>query len=118
MIFSISGYCWGPTAQISIISNAIHLLDKELNASLKKLEVDIRNGAAIPDDRLYLLFPTAKTDPIHAIESEINLLIAVKPKKIDPYYAFRLGVLGKLTAQATSPLQNSITLFGLCIIRC
>ncbi len=111
LIFSISGYCWGPTAQISIISNAIHLLDKELNASLKKLEVDIRNGAAIPDDRLYLLIPTAKTDPIHAIESEINLLIAVKPKKIDPYYAFRLGVLGKLTAQATSPLQNSDNTF-------
>lgn len=102
-----TGYGWGPTSQISIVTNAIHLIDKELNASLKKLETEIRNGAGITDETFYAIIPTAKTDPIRAIETEINLLIAVKPKKIDPYYAFRLGVLGKLTAQATSPLQNA-----------
>ncbi|HPP59596.1 MAG TPA: hypothetical protein PLT82_10730 [Candidatus Hydrogenedens sp.] len=107
IFYSVSGYCWGPTAQISIISNAIHLLDKELNTSLKKLEEDLKNGAGIPDDVLYSLVPTARTDIVRAIETEINLLIAVKPKKIDPYYAYRLGILGKLTAQATSPLQNA-----------
>ncbi len=107
LIFSFTGYGWGPTSQISIVSNAIHLIDKELNASLKKLETDIKNGAGITDEYLYTLIPTAKTDPIRAIELEMNLLIAVKPKKIDPYYAFRLGILGKLVAQVTSPLQNA-----------
>lgn len=106
-LLSFSGYSWGPTSQISIVNNAIHLIDKELNASLKKLENEIRNGAGITDETLYMIIPNAKTDPIQAIESEMNLLIAVKPRKIDPYYAFRLGVLGKLTAQATSPLQNT-----------
>lgn len=106
-LISLSAYSWGPTSQISIVNNAIHLIDKELNASLKKLENEIKNGAAITDETLYMIIPTTKTDPIQAIESEMNLLIAVKPRKIDPYYAFRLGVLGKLTAQATSPLQNA-----------
>lgn len=107
LLVSYKSYCWGPTSQISIVNNAIHLIDKELNASLRKLETEIKNGAAITDETLYTLIPTAKTDPVRAIETEMNLLIAVKPKKIDPYYAFRLGVLGKLTAQATSPLQNA-----------
>ncbi len=107
LFISSRGYSWGPTSQISIVNNAIHLIDKELNASLKKLDTEIKNGAGITDETLYTLIPTAKTDPVRAIETEMNLLIAVKTKKIDPYYAFRLGVLGKLTAQTTSPLQNA-----------
>ncbi|MGC9054451.1 MAG: hypothetical protein ACP5KS_11255, partial [Candidatus Hydrogenedens sp.] len=95
-LISFTCYSWGPTSQISIVSNAIHLIDKELNASLKKLENEIKNGAAITDETFYMIVPTAKTNLIQAIESEMNLLIAVKPKRIDPYYAFRLGVLGKL----------------------
>ncbi|MCX8065475.1 MAG: hypothetical protein N3G21_09940 [Candidatus Hydrogenedentes bacterium] len=107
LLYSFNTYGWGPTAQISIVNNALHLLDKELSSNLKKLENEIRNGAGVTEDTLYELIPLSKADKIQAIESEINLLTHTKTKKIDAYFAFRLGVLGKLIAQFTSPLQNA-----------
>lgn len=107
LFLSVTTYGWGPTAQISIVNNALHLIDKELNTNLKKLENEIRNGAGVTEETLYELVPLAISNKIQAVESEINLLAYTKTKKIDAYFGFRLGVLGKLVAQLTSPLQNA-----------
>lgn len=106
-LITMNMYAWGPTAQISIVNNALHLIDKELNTNLKKLENEIRNGAGITDETLHELIPLAQLNLVQAVESEINLLTYTKTKKIDVYFAFRLGVLGKLVAQMTSPLQKA-----------
>ena len=42
-------------------------------------------------------------DSIRAIETQMVLLQAVRGSSIDAYYAFRLGVLGKLVARRHDP---------------
>ena len=42
-----------------------------------------------------------------AIESEMYLLQAVNAGRVDPYFAYRLGVLGMLVAEASAPLADS-----------
>ena len=51
--------------------------------------------------------PGATTNPIGAIESEMILLEAVRGDRVDPYFAYRLGVLGKLVARICSPLERA-----------
>src|SRR5690606_33593746 len=38
---------------------------------------------------------------------EMSLLQAVRSDRIDPYYAYRMGVLGKMVAQAVAPLADA-----------
>jgi tetratricopeptide (TPR) repeat protein len=44
---------------------------------------------------------------MHAIESEMYLLQAVRGSRVDPYYAYRLGVLGALVAEVSAPLYGT-----------
>lgn len=104
---NLPAWAWGPRTRVSIVSTAARLLSKESGANLVKLEKDIRAGAAIAPGELTELVPVATTDPVGAIETEMYLLQAVGSGRVDPYFAYRLGVLGTLVAEATSPLADS-----------
>src|SRR5690606_7320146 len=45
--------------------------------------------------------------PVQAIESEMVLLRAMRGDKLDNYFAYRMGLLGKLVAQITAPMAES-----------
>jgi tetratricopeptide (TPR) repeat protein len=97
---------WGPTTQLAMVTNALHLISKDSNIPLTRLEKDIRAGAAISAEMLAELYPDLASDPVRAIESEMYLLKAVQGGRVDAYFAYRLGVLGKLVAEITSPLRD------------
>ena len=107
LLVATTAMAWGSRTQTTIVTNAAHLITREGAAPLANLERDIRGGAAVPAEVLQELAPQAGVDAIAGIESQMTLLQAVRGPRIDPYYAFRLGVLGRLVAEATAPLQNA-----------
>lgn len=100
-------WAWGPKTRVAIVTTAARLLSKESGANLTRLERDIRTGASISPSELANLIPIAATDTVGAIETEMYLLQAVGRGRVDPYLAYRLGVLGNLVAQATAPLADA-----------
>ncbi len=104
---SVPAWAWGARTRVAIVSTAVRIVSKESGANLVKLEKDIRAGAAIAPSDLTELDPVAATDPVGAIESEMYLLQAVNAGRVDPYFAYRLGVLGMLVAEASAPLADS-----------
>lgn len=97
---------WGPKTQLAISTTAMHLVSKEVNIPLNKVGDSIRRGAMESQNAMLALYPDMLTGPIQAVESEMILLKSVRADKLDNYYAYRLGLLGKLVAQATAPLQD------------
>jgi len=97
---------WGPTTQQAIVSTAVRVLSKEGVVQLSKLEKDVREGAAASPEVIAKLYPGYATGPGRAVESEMYLLDSVRGEVIDPYFAYRLGVLGRLVAVLTAPLLN------------
>ncbi|HRK35848.1 MAG TPA: hypothetical protein PLJ47_14720, partial [Candidatus Hydrogenedentes bacterium] len=100
-------WAWGPRTRVSIVTTAARVVSKGSGANLVRLERDIRDGAAISPSELVALIPVAAGNPLGAIEGEMYLLQAVSGGRVDPYFAYRLGVLGNLVAQVTAPLADS-----------
>lgn len=100
-------YAWGTRTHLAIVSTAARVISKESGIELARLERDIRNGAMAPPSEIERLIPLAATNPVAAIESEMYLLQSVRGNRVDPYFAYRLGVLGALIAQATAPLADA-----------
>ncbi|MCC6797513.1 MAG: hypothetical protein IT366_20535 [Candidatus Hydrogenedentes bacterium] len=104
---SMPAWAWGPRTRVAVVSMASRIISRDTGAQLVKLERDIRAGAAIPQSELNNMIPIAASDAVGAIESEMYLLQSVSAGRVDPYFAYRLGVLGALVADATSPLADS-----------
>lgn len=97
---------WGPVTQVSIVSTAVHVLSQDRSIRLSNLQNYVREGASISQAEQDRLFPAFAVDPVGVIEREMYLLRAVRGERVDPYYAYRLGLLGKLVAQATAPFAS------------
>lgn len=112
ILLALSGLCWnpatawGPVGQLSVVATAVHVLSQDGSIPLLKLDRYVWEGARISADAEAAFFPNFGVDPVGTIEREMHLLQSVRSDRVDPYYAFRLGVLGKLVAQATAPLAN------------
>jgi tetratricopeptide (TPR) repeat protein len=98
---------WGPRANLAFVTAAMNLVSREGRVPLSKLDKDILSGASMPASQIAEIYPNYETDPIGAIEAEMYLLEAVRGERLDPYFAFRLGMLGKLAAEATAPMLKS-----------
>ncbi len=98
---------WGPDTQVAIVSAGTRLLGQDSTFSLHQFLKYVNQGASIAPDRQRALFPAFSIDHVNAIQREMILLQSVRGDRIDPYYAYRLGALGKLVAQATAPLAES-----------
>lgn len=104
---TIPAAAWGPRAQSSIVLAAAHMLSKENAIPLTNLLEHIRAGADVSPVVLTDLMPDAETDPLSAIVAEMNLLQTIRGPRVDPYFAYRLGVLGKLVARITAPMLTA-----------
>ncbi|MDZ4858123.1 MAG: hypothetical protein SGI88_04010 [Candidatus Hydrogenedentes bacterium] len=100
-------FAWGPKTRVSIVTTAARVVSRDSGANLAKLERDIRAGAAVSPSELVAIIPAGAANPLSAIEGEMYLLQAVGGGRVDPYLAYRLGVLGSLVAQVTAPLADS-----------
>jgi tetratricopeptide (TPR) repeat protein len=102
-----AAWAWGPATQQAITTTAAHVISNNGVARLAKLEKDVRDGASASPETIAKLYPGYAQDPVRFIESEMYLLDSVRNDIIDPYYAYRLGMLGRLTAALTAPLINA-----------
>lgn len=105
--YAPNAVAWGEKTQVSLVSTATHVISNGGTIPLKRLIREVRTGAEISAELQDELYPTFKLDPVEAIEEEMYLLQAVRGERVDPYYAYRLGILGKLVAQATAPMQEA-----------
>lgn len=98
---------WGPRTQVSVVTNALYMLSKDGNIPLTRLERDLRAGAMTSIDTIEEDHPGFRGNPAGAIESEMRLLLRVRGERVDPYFAYRLGMLGKMVAVATAPMRGA-----------
>jgi tetratricopeptide (TPR) repeat protein len=98
---------WGPKTQLAISSAALHLISKEGNLPLSKMADSVRRGAMESQATITALYPDMQSGPIQAIETEIVLLKSMRGDKLDNYFAYRMGLLGKLVAQITAPMAEA-----------
>ena len=98
---------WGPHAQRSITGAAAHVLSQDNQYRLTRLLKYVLQGASVSEAEQAAMHPAFKIDPVASIQREMFLLQSVRGSRIDPYYVYRLGVLGKLVAQATAPLAQA-----------
>lgn len=98
---------WGPKATVSIVTTAARLISKETGVPLANLDKDIRRGASLSRDERAALIPGGDVNPLNSIESQMYLLQAVRGSRVDPYFAYRLGVLGSLVADVTAPMYEA-----------
>jgi tetratricopeptide (TPR) repeat protein len=83
----------------------MNLLSKNGDAPLSRLAGDIKAGAAVSMSEIELSYPDLATSPLQAVESEMALLAAMRQSRVDAYFAYRMGVLGKVVAMITSPMR-------------
>lgn len=107
LVSSGPALAWGPKTQLAILNSASYLLSKEGNIPINRLTKELRAGAMASTTELKAAYPDLETNPVNAIESEMYLLQAVRGPKIDPYFVYRLGVLGQLVAEVSAPLRET-----------
>jgi tetratricopeptide (TPR) repeat protein len=111
LLIAGNGWAWGPKTQVAVVTNAMYLLSKNANIPLERLDKDVRAGAMVSLEMLEQARPEFKTNPAVAIEMEMQLLRRVKSDKLDPFFAYRLGILGKMVAEAVSPMRTATASF-------
>lgn len=107
VLMPVTTWAWTDKTDLAIVTSATHIISRDNAIPLVKLEKDIQQGAMVSDETFAKLIPIVEKDPVAAIESEMYLLQSVRGDRVDPYYGYRLGVLGKLVANATSPMANA-----------
>jgi len=98
---------WGPKTQLAISTAALHLISKEGNQPLSKMSESVRRGAMESQATVTAMYPDMQSGPIQAIETEMVLLKSMRGEKLDNYFAYRMGLLGKLVAQVTAPMLEA-----------
>ena len=106
-MLSTDCFGWGPKTQGAIVSAGVHVLSQDRAIPLQRYMKYINEGASISDEEQARLFPGFNLDGVSVIEGEMYLLESVRGRRIDPYFAYRLGVLGKLVTQVVAPLSGS-----------
>lgn len=104
---AVTAGAWGPRVQLSVVDTALNLISREENLPLTRLKADARAGTEISPIIMEKLFPDMATDPMRAIETEMALLTAARGARIDAYFAWRLGALGKLVSRVTAPMATA-----------
>lgn len=104
-------FAWGPATRQAAATTAMHVLSKQGIVQLNKLERDIREGAKASPETVAAIMPDLAGNPIRAIESEMRLLAAVRGKSVDPYFSYRLGLLGAQVADITAPLAGDKSVY-------
>lgn len=99
-------FAWGPATREAVIMTAVRVLSKEGTVLLSKLERVVLDGAAVSPETLAKLYPDYATNAVRAVEAEMYLLASVRGERVEPYFAYRLGIVGRIAADLTAPLRN------------
>ena len=99
---------WGTRTQFAAIDTALRVLAKEVNIPLDRREKEVKTGAGLPNEKISELYVGLDGNPIGALETEMKLLAHVQQGTVDAYLAYRLGVIAKVVADLTSPMQKVV----------
>lgn len=99
-------HAWGPRTRGAMVTTAVHIVSDKVGLPLGDRTEDVQAGALAPEDKFEALFPGYARDPLSAIEVEMRLLTAAGGK-VDRYYAYRLGMLGRLVADYLAPMRTA-----------
>jgi len=100
-------WAWGPRVQNAVVSTAFNLLTKSAGGELGRFRQDVLNGCAVPMSEVDRMYPQYSTDPVNAIMTEMALLSSARRGKFNAYFAFRLGLLGKMVAMYAAPMRDA-----------
>jgi tetratricopeptide (TPR) repeat protein len=100
-------YAWGPNAESSVVSAAGHLFSRGSTIPLTNLIGYIEQGSKISGEEEADLYLQFDVDPLRAIQREMFLLQGIKSERIDPYFAYRLGALGKKVVEHAAPMRDA-----------
>ncbi len=103
---SLDAHAWGSRTRSAIVNTAVHLVANRVGLPLQDRSEDLQAGALASADKVEALFPGYERDPLSAIEVEMRLL-ASTGGKVDRYYAYRLGMLGRIVADYLAPLRTA-----------
>lgn len=98
---------WGPRTQSAIVTTAANLLSKSGEAPLQKLDIHIRAGAAAPSSEIEARYPGFAANPAGAVEMEMALLSSARRGRVDAYFAYRMGMLGKMICIVSAPMRDA-----------
>ena len=98
---------WGPVSQVSIVNTAVYVVSLDGSIPLRKFRQYVEQGARMEASEREAMYPNFDIDPVGTISTEISLLKSMMGDRIDPYFAYRLGALGTLVAEATAPLAEA-----------
>ncbi len=98
---------WGPSTRSALVSSATRVLGRDPAFTLTRLQRYVGQGADLSPEDFDKQFPLFRIDPVGAIQREMVLLQSLRTDRIDPYYAFRLGALGRMVADATAPMTGA-----------
>ncbi|MDP7640620.1 MAG: hypothetical protein QGG73_13070, partial [Candidatus Hydrogenedentes bacterium] len=101
---ALPSHAWGPKTQESIVRTSALFFSQDAKTPLRNLLSYVLEGSLVSPKKLGAVCPDFQTNPVAAIKREIHLLQAVRAERIDPYYVYRLGVLGQLVADTTAPM--------------
>ena len=107
VLASAPAHAWGPRTEAAVVTTAMHLISKSGDAPLSRLEKEIMEGVKSPVNEIEIKYPNFYTDPVNAIEMEMGLLTAARGGRVDAYFAYRLGVLGKMVSMVSAPLRGA-----------
>ncbi len=105
-VFCVPAAPWGPKTTLAIVTTASHVVSRQARVALTDLRDDIINGAGVSSSVVERLCPEYGESPDRGIESQMQLLGAVRGERIAPYFAYRLGVLGKMVADMSAPMAE------------
>lgn len=108
-LWAVPAAAWGPIATESIVTMAARVVAKDQGIQLANLMTYIRDGAKVTGTEREAVIPAAGASAVSAVQSEVYLLQAVRGQRVDPYFAYRLGVLGNLVASMSAPLATADT---------
>lgn len=97
---------WGPDTQRTVVSSAGHVFSRNSSIPLTNLIDYVNMGANISRAEDDVLFSGFEIDPVRTMQREIFLLQGIKSSRVDPYFAFRLGALGKKITEFMAPMQG------------
>ena len=97
---------WGPDTHESVVSAAGHIYSRNSPVPLTNLMSYIRQGATIGEEEDRALYLQYSVDPVQAIQREMFLLQGVRSDRVDPYFAYRLGALGKKVVEHVAPMRD------------
>lgn len=99
-------FAWGPDTQRSVVSSAGHVFSRNSSIPLTNLIQYVHQGSAISGEEESALFLEFEVAPVRSIQREMFLLQGIKSERIDPYFVYRLGALGKKVVELVAPMRE------------